>query len=62
MHYSCGRETRSINENSNKKKTHYDSALRQWLSCALFTQGKDTGKWPFWNWLWVESEMPAWAV
>lgn len=41
---------------------HYDPALRQWLSCALFTQGKDTGKWPFWNWLWTESEMLAWAV
>lgn len=40
---------KSINENSNKNETHCDTVCRQWSSCALFTQGKDTGKWPFWN-------------
>lgn len=44
MHYSYGGEIKSINENSNKNKTHYDPIFRQWSSCALITQGKDIGK------------------
>lgn len=59
MHYSCARETKSIHENSNKNKTRCDTAIRQWPSCALFTQGKDAGNGPFETGLWTESYLTS---
>jgi hypothetical protein len=59
MHYSCRREPKSINENSNKNKSHYDMDLQQDYLVHYLHKEKTQKNGSLGPGLWVESQTPA---